>query len=381
MDDPYEELKRLVDNGRLSILYIDAPPRTVSSAFFRSLAQIVPACAYEPFHFSSHGFEKGLEVLLERAKEAGVYNTDTPKPIRLVAKEIARYLPPDSWGKWVPLVDHFIAIIRDPHVQLHSLVKRAANDMFYGKYGASGLSDEQVWRLAEKIGNIFKEGGSIAGRPVSGDFDRTSWRSLSEHLATLDAHLHDNLQKRATVVDGFLLRSMPHAVMSELVEQLGIRCDAEMLQKSVSGWNANATAPIKRPDCDDDDAYRTRVNASTGYEPPLEETPPLRMFPAVFQDHLKHIALPIYVDFLRRPCRVGPRSPQALSFLFKHKIGNVTLAERNPVTAYALLASLNEEMLENSEQHKLAEQLEGLSKQFPDHTAAFRIIDEVISGY
>src|SRR5262245_42517684 len=130
MEDAYEELRELTAKGDLSIIYIDAPPRTVSSAFFRSLAQIIPACAYEPFHLPSHGFERGLANILEKARAAGVHDPATVKPVRLVVKEIARYLPAAEWEKWMPLADHFIAIIRDPYLQLHSLLKRAANDMY-----------------------------------------------------------------------------------------------------------------------------------------------------------------------------------------------------------------------------------------------------------
>jgi hypothetical protein len=378
MEAVYEELKALTSKGDLSIIYIDAPPRTVSSALFRSLAQIIPACAYEPFHRPFHGFERGLAVLLKKAKEAGVHDPATAKPVPLVVKEIARYLPAAEWEKWMPLADHFIAIVRDPYLQLHSLVKRAANDLHYEKYGANGLPDAKVWELAERIGNIFRDGGSIAGRPIPGDFHRTGWRSLGEHLVSLDAYIQDHRQKRLMVVDGFLLRAMPQAIMSEILARLGIRQDADMLEKAVSGWSADTGPHIHRPDSSKDDAYRSRVIASTGYEPPLDETPPLRLFPPVLQNYLKDFALPVYLDFLRRPERIGPTTPHASLSVLNKKVDGIRLAERNPVTAYALVASLDLEKLDASERREQAGHLADLIKQFPDHAETFYLIDRLV---
>jgi hypothetical protein len=381
MEDAYRELKILVEKGDLSITYIDAPPRTVSSALFRSLTQVMHACAYEPFHFPSHGFEQGLKVLLEKAKRAGVYDVAAGRPVRLVTKEIARYLPAKDWERWMPLVDSFVMTIRDPFLQLHSLIRRAANDTYYQKYGASGLSDGQVWELAEQIGNILKDGGSIVGRPIPGNFDRTSWQSLREHLAKLEIYRHDYPWKQLLVVDGFLLRAIPEATMSEVLTRLGIEHDANTITKVVSGWDSDAGSDITRPDCSKDDAYRERVLASTGYEPPLDETPLLSMFPSVLQNHLKDSAMPIYLDLLCWPDRIGPRTPQALLSVLNIEVDGIRLVERNPVTAYALMASLHKEGLETAEQLQQTEQLENLGRQFLDHTDTFRLIDDIVSGY
>ena len=378
MTNAYKELKQLVDDGDLSIVYIDSPPRTVSSALLRSMAQIAPACAYEPFHYPSDGYSKGLEVLLETAKKLGVNDRSVSKPVRLVTKEISRYLPDEAWESWMPLVTNFIVTIRDPSLQLHSLVKRAANDFFYERYGASGLSDEQVWELAGQIGVIFRDGGKIVGRKVPGDFERTGWSALHEHLEKLEAHLLKHPKKQLTIVDGFLLRAAPRALMAELLQRLEIEYNTQTLARVVSHWTKDSGSHIKRADAPVYDAYRTKVVASAGYQPPLDPTPRLAEFPESLQLHLKETAFPIFLKFLSLPGRIGPTNPQGLMSLFNKEVDGIRLVERNPHTAHSLLASLDEESLQPHERTEQKEQMENLRLQFPEHSDVFELIDQIL---
>src|SRR6476469_1527378 len=118
----------MIARGQLSITYIDAPPRSGSSARFRALCEVVDAGAYEPFHVADDALEVGLARVLAAAREARARAPDRT-PVRLVVKEIARYLPSAIWARWSALADHVITLVRDPLQQLSSLITRAANDL------------------------------------------------------------------------------------------------------------------------------------------------------------------------------------------------------------------------------------------------------------
>jgi hypothetical protein len=67
--------------------------------------------------------------------------------------------------------------------------------------------------------------------------------------------------------------------------------------------------------------------------------------------------------------------------LLNKKADGVRLAERNPVTAYALMASLDQEKLGAPEIREQTGHLANLGKQFPDHAETFHLIDRIVAGH
>jgi len=164
--EAYEELKKLVKNGDLSITYIDAPPRTASSPFYASLANVHDVGLYEPLLEHSG---KEFTYILEKFEEAKEKDAGK-KPVKIVIKEIAKHVSSDNLEKIMSLADNFFVVMRDPHLQLESLVRRWANDLAFGTKVADHLSKEEVWERAEQVEQLLKNGGMRVARESRGDF-------------------------------------------------------------------------------------------------------------------------------------------------------------------------------------------------------------------
>jgi hypothetical protein len=196
----------------------------------------------------------------------------------------------------------------------------------------------------------------------------------------LDSSLDDPPRRPLIVIDGFLLRAMPRVIMSEVLTRLGVSCDAGTIERAVTAWDAGTGHHIRRPDVSGEDAYREKVVTSLGYEPPLEESPPLDGFPEAFQTHIKEAAMPTYLRCLHHPGRLGPRTPQELLPILDEEVNGVRLVERNPVTAYALMSSLDRQRWRSSERSQQLEQLARMHARFSDHADAFALIDVLNSA-
>jgi hypothetical protein len=321
------ELQRWVERGDLTVTYIDAPPRSGSSALFRALVEATGLGAYEPFHHDVGGFEAGLSTLCE------LVGPQT-KPVRIVVKEIARYLSGRDWEDWMGLVDRCIFVVRDPLLQLSSLIKRSANDA-HGGYGSDALSDSAVWQRADTVATTLACGGVIDGRTIPANFARLSWRELKDHGASIERRVATGHARPSIVVETSMFRVRPHEQLSELLALLGIQASDASLARMVSRWSG--TSRVSRADVAGDDAYRMRVNRATGIEPPLEQAPSLAVFPRALQDYLRSEALPIYLWFV---ARAGLPSSFALQTLLQQSVDGVRLLDRNLTSVYAALSAM-----------------------------------------
>jgi hypothetical protein len=144
-----------------------------------------------------------------------------------------------------------------------------------------------------------------------------------------------------------------------------------------------------------------KVVNSKGYTPPLEPPPSFGQFPDGVQEHLTDLAIPTYIDFLRWPQRIGPKTledleiilskkcsefsiapqeRQSLADRFSKPLADISLEEINPVSAYALVSTLDKTGLNKSQLRAIDHKLSQLRTQFAAHAATFDIIDHVISG-
>lgn len=376
----YEQLKQLVDSKALSITYIDAPPRTISTALLRSLAHVMDTQCNEPFHANENTFEVGCSTLLHAAQMAGVYSDSTRKPIRLVVKEAPRYLPINDWQKLMPLIDNFITLVRDPHLQLHSCVRRSANDLHFNKKGKDLLSDAEIAALANQVGDLFEHGGIIAGQRIPGGFERTSWGLLHSHATLLFEHLKENPHKSFMVVSAFLLCASPRDNMSEILTRLGIACNDKTLDRVTTNWDQDSKKCLSTngKTHPDDYAYTKVAMSATGYRPPLTKTPLLCSLPKNFQKHLCDEALPTYVQLLSQSNCIGARTPEQLNAILQMTFNGVTLVERNQVEAYAHLVSLDATTLTPDQNLHKKQLLALLRGQFPEYSDSFDLIDAIV---
>jgi hypothetical protein len=360
----FRKLKALVDAGKLSIIYIDAPPRTVSSAFQIALTEGVNGHVYEPFK-RGRNLDAASEHILKALQDIPE-GPDGKKTITV--KAMASNIPREEWGQWIGVVDNFVALMRDPHLQIYSLMKRTAND-HYGVKWRDTLTHEEVLEHGDKICDYLSQF----------NYDRTSWGMLSEHLAMLDAYLESpkGKGKKLVVVETSLLRLFPEATMKQIADELGLKFNPKM----VSGWS-KATGEKLIPGLADDPfqhAWYKDAVGSTSFKKPTDKPLPLDQFPDGFRQHMRNIALPVYMDFLCHPHMVGPKTPKELLTALETKVdGKHSFADINPITAFAMATRLDlTERTEDEEVIRLAIK-ESLREKFGDiHGEAFDIMEEV----
>lgn len=125
------------------------------------------------------------------------------------------------------------------------------------------------------------------------DFRQTSWASLSENLAILDAHLETNPDKNLAVVDAPILRADPDGVMEAICEKIeGLTYSSTMPRDWTKATGKNFYHPNapKYDEVDKDGVTKSiwigDTIRSTEFWPPNDTTLPTHQFPEGMQQHI-----------------------------------------------------------------------------------------------
>lgn len=380
MESGYQKLKRAVEQGDVEITLIDGPPRTVGSALFRSLSQFYDANFYEAFHPNRGTFD---EICAHIADSAEALETaSTPK--RILIKSLPRHFSSDDWPKMKEICRHFIYEARDPQLQMFSLLERNANDLHYKKKGASGLSRDEVWQYADKVGEWLQDGGERVGEKnrggstseqlkIQGDFSRAAWRDMDAHINDVQNEIDVNGSKKSlSLVSGFLLRTNPEPIMKELLFRLELATDAKTLHKACHAWDDKSKNSVYI-EALGASAYTEQVRSSHGFSEPMEPTPSLEQFPKdTFRKHIAETALPIYMKFLSNPHLVGRNILKTTMRSMAHDKEAGPVLQNNPVDVYAHASAID---ITPSNPANLG----GISASFSDSIIRKGILDKVRS--
>ncbi len=345
----YQRLKDAVERGDVEITLIDGPPRTVGSALFRSLSQFYDAKFYEAFHPNRGTFE---EICSHISDSTDALETDHP-PKRILIKSLPRHFSAENWLKMKAICHHFIYEARDPQLQMYSLLERNANDLHFEKKGAAGLSREEVWKYADKVGAWLQDGGERVGETnrggstseqlkIQGDFSRAAWRDMDAHIDDAQHEIELNGGKKSlSLVSGFLLRTYPEDIMKHLLERLNLPSDESTLHKACRAWDNESKSSVYI-EAIGTSAYTEPVRNSSGFTQPLEPTPTLEQFPeTTFRRHIIQTALPIYTKFLSNPYLIGRDHLKANMQRIVNDETFHALLQSNPVDVYAHAAAMN----------------------------------------
>lgn len=284
---------------------------------------------------------------------------------------------------------HFIYAARDPHLQMYSLLERNANDLHFKKKGAEGLSTEEVWTYAEKVGEWLQDGGERVGEAnrggsnsdqlkIQGDFARACWREMDAHIDDVQNDIqracgHQSL----SLVSGFMLRSDPEPIMRELLDRLHLPNDADDLHKACRAWNEQSKDSVFVESLGAS-AYTEQVRDSEGFTLPLEPTPTLEKFPEVtFGKHIIDVALPLYNKFLSNPYLLGRNSLQdkMSSIVDGESETSSKLLEANPVEVYAHVSAIDPKVREHIVPN------DGISSGFSNEIIKQGMLDKVSAKY
>jgi hypothetical protein len=280
----FDRLQSQVADGIIKVVHVEAVPRSVSTALSRAINEVDGPSVYinEPFNRMKHDVQAASGHIL------GVTDPITrssDKPLTVVTKNMARNLSLPLFQEWMGVCDSVAWSVRDPLVQMGSLLTRIANDLAY-EPGADRINQDELTAEQIAAASNFLENG-----PVSKGFSKTSW-------ADMGAHFRSGYQsERSAVIDGGELTARPSGALSRACGKLGLEFSSRM----VEGWEGDF------------------VNVNTGYNPNLDDTThawtrhaatsvgivavsraaiDIAQLPPSLKDHITQIAIPTYQEMM-----------------------------------------------------------------------------------
>ncbi len=278
----YEQLSALVEDQQVRLIYIEAVPRSVSTALARALneSDTPSICVNEPFNRMRHDSDEASGRILDAALPV-LNDMEVGGPLTVITKNMARNLTQPIFQKMVDVSDRVVWAIRDPIYQIGSLLTRIANDITYGSgmdvLPQGGLTDDQIRRASD-----FLQNG-----PKSKDFSKTSWQSIGEHFDSGTA------PNPSLVVDGWELTNMPEAVLRYAAKILAINYTARM----TNGWRepfVNANTGYSETLDDASHAWTGDAVTSRGIKKVNDVAIETKRLPKALQKHIEEVALPTY---------------------------------------------------------------------------------------
>jgi hypothetical protein len=290
---PFSQMAALVEGGLIKIIELQAVPRSMSTVLGRCLNESGATTVFinEPFNnmrdadvnIAARHVVRSVEPVLSSARE----------PVVVISKNMAQYLSAPVFRTWTDACSAVVWCIRDPRVQISSLMTRLANDMLFGP-GSDRLkqSDLPLSRLPRSpawpgvLGMVTE---FLRSSSWSSDFSATGWQAIG-------AHFTDCVGRQPSLVaDGSLLSRVPDRFLRYLCAGLGI----EFRDGMIDGWRepfVNANQLESHPDrrLDPAKAWIKQAVTSRGIEATGRTPMELSILPAVLQDHVFEVALPTY---------------------------------------------------------------------------------------
>lgn len=269
------QLERLVGEGELRVVSIVGVPRSVSTALGRAIGEASANVTYinEPFNRDNRSLEVTAGYILDASKHKGA---STPT---VVTKNMASYIGTQAYEELEQLAGGTIWSIRDPLVQIGSLLTRIVNDLFI-KPGADTISQDQIAPYLDDACSFLLDSEK------SKYFSKTGWQSISNHFG------NSNSTTEGFVVDGDKFLENPERVLMAL-------CDLVCLPYSptmVSGWRGEFVNVINKrnPQESIENAWTTRAASSSGIQPIVRPKLDIDTLPPSLRNHIMEIALPTY---------------------------------------------------------------------------------------
>lgn len=372
----YARLKAMVERGDLKIHFIDGLQRTLSTVLQISLAQLTDGQLHEPFHNASqdrlkrggvfgYDFDGGCDSICDRAE--ALMAEHARRPVTLVVKELAKYLPPEDYKRFLPLTESVVFIDREPHLQTYSLLRLRAEQEHGGKLTPAG---------------VLGANDSVVEKALA--YDSSSREAMQEHFSLLEEYRKARPDYRVVFASGLSFLADPRAALERIAERVGFldgldaegRADAvRRLERDWTRSTGNNFHGLYTEAAIGDDGITTskwlgQAVRSTTFQTlgkKEDEPPPLGAFPARAQDHLLQYGLPNYLDALTHPDNMSRLTPEQLDTL-RFGAEQRRLEDINPIEAYALaLAAGGKGLAENI--------MKRIRNDHPEHAAAFGVID------
>ncbi|MEB4209148.1 hypothetical protein [Mycobacterium sp. 94-17] len=292
MTSPFARMAAHVTDGAIKIVELQAVPRSQSTVLGRCLNESGATSLFinEPFNNMRDG---DLNIAAGHVVEAvEPVLSSAHEPVVVFSKNMAHYLSASVFGAWIDACSAVVWCIRDPRMQLSSLVTRLANDMLFGpgsdRLKQSDLPLSQPLRSPAWPGVVETVTEMLRNSRWSTDFSATGWRAIA-------AHYTDCVARQSFVADGSLFSRVPERFLRYLCGGLGIEFRAGM----IDGWQQpflNANRLDSHPDRRLDPAQAWTGHAATSGGIEETDSVPLQasLLPTALRDHLTEVALPTY---------------------------------------------------------------------------------------
>lgn len=274
----FERLQEQISDDRIRLIDIEAVPRSISTALGRALNECSDSSLYihEPFNNTKFDMEQAAEhVLLAR----NAVSPPTNSRVTIFTKSMARNLTPEMFRRWASLCDGVVWSVRDPLVQIASLLTRIANDIAL-EPGTDSISQDELQPYLQRASDYLEERGST--RP----FSRTNWGEIG------DLYRSGYQPKRSVVVDGGNFVNHPSSVLQYACSILDLEFDPRM----INGWQGGFINANKgRSNMSDTaNAWIGKAASSTGIVVSDRKGLLLDELPPALRKHIADVAIPVY---------------------------------------------------------------------------------------
>jgi hypothetical protein len=203
------ELARLqehIADGSIRIINMIGVPRSVSTALGRSLNETDELSIFinEPFNRNNRDIEVAASSVMETAEP--VLDT-ADSPLTIITKNMSTYLSPEVYQELEGLSEGQVWSVRDPLIQMGSLVTRIANDIAI-ETGADKVTQSTVLPYLDEVDSFLIKSN------LSTDYSRTGWSSIGNHYRSAVN------PERSIVIDGGVLTVNPVQVLKEACKKI-----------------------------------------------------------------------------------------------------------------------------------------------------------------
>lgn len=290
----YHTLLHLRQEQKFSMIYIDAIPRSMSTALEIALTEICDIQINEVFNRGTSDIEISAKVLLQMLERRDLGNSK----LAVVSKNIASEIQINDFIDWVNICDLVIFTIRDPLLQTISLIERIGND-FLVQRGANDLSFEDLTRFGPEIDHIFANKYA---------FKRNSWEHILEHLKLVKTR-----NDQYVILDGTLLSFFPSIHLAKISSMIG----RKFSDSSISNWHKASQKKFFNPNHYDSDldeqgisrnAWIRKAHSSTKFIQDSRKSVKTQIMQEFFPKiahYLEKVGYPAYKTLVRDPAFVG----------------------------------------------------------------------------
>ena len=278
----FSRLEDHVEDGTIRLISVVGVPRSISTALGRAISELDESSIFinEPFNRNNQSSEVAAHEILE-VTDPLVESLDIP--LTVIIKNMASYLSSTSFDEVNGLSESVVWSIRDPLVQIGSLVTRIANDLAF-ENGSDVIDQDHIEPYLEEVTSF------LIDSDLSKNFSRTGWERIGSHYKSIGQ------TRCSAVVDGGLLTQDPNTVLSEACAKLGLAYDRKMATDWRAGY-INLNTGVSRFDTRENAWTKDAANSSGIID--LSRTPlAFDIFPEPLQEHIKEVALPVYRDML-----------------------------------------------------------------------------------